>query len=168
MKAGMRIGLLSFWLVLLGRLRSDEAQTNFSTTRAKEAQKSFEKTEERLRTEYEGKLEKARADYAKALQSALADAKKAKNKQEVEAIEKTIAEVGAAKTGAKPAKSATKPEKLCQYTFIVPIRHRGAQWIQLRENVDIDINAGSRLVPPVDGDPDEWWHWEPDHSANGR
>jgi len=69
---------------------AEEAPPSFETPKAREAQKTFQKTEERLKAEYESKLNKARKEYLKALESTLKSLKKKPESGEAALLTSTI------------------------------------------------------------------------------
>jgi hypothetical protein len=95
-----------------------DAETAFTTAKAKEARKTYEKAVEKAKAEYEAKLRKARADYSKTLAGALKDAKKAKAadeagriEKEIDALKKENAAGEKAAGGREPSKKTKAPEK---------------------------------------------------------
>jgi len=109
----MGITVLAIFLpVLPAADTGEEAGIAFSSPKAKEAQKTYSKTRERLKAEYVAKVKKAQADYLKSLEAALKEARGPGKEEEAKQISKTIEElrkeIGAA--GEAP-RAAQKPEK---------------------------------------------------------
>jgi hypothetical protein len=99
-------------------LAGAEKPVRFTSRRAEDARKTFEKAVERLEAEHQTKLRKARGDYVKSLEAALKEARKAKNESEAALIERTIADLE--RQGAAPKASKgnrTAPEKIGRYVF---------------------------------------------------
>lgn len=95
--------------ICLGGLPEEPAPT-FTTTKAREALKTYQKTMERLQAEHDAKVKKARVEYLKSLESALKDAKKAAKGDDAALISKTIEELRR-QTGS-PGESRKKPGRV--------------------------------------------------------
>ena len=97
---------------LLAALAAGDSPTNFTSPKAIEAQKAYEKSMDRLKVEYDAKVKKAQADYRKALDAALLAVKKSKDSAEAARIEKAIEELKSqTQVPEKGARSSRPPEK---------------------------------------------------------
>jgi hypothetical protein len=100
---------LALALSLVSSAAAGEEGIEFTTPKAKEAHKTYTKTQERLKADYEAKLRKARDEYLKALEASLKEARKAAKSDEVSRLEKAIEDLK--KEGATVSKEATKPAR---------------------------------------------------------
>lgn len=115
MEPGEAHPLLLYSLFLL----AGESAIEFSSGRALKAQKTYQETMERLKSEYESKVTKAKAEYLKSLEAALTEVRKTKNSGEAAKISRAIEElkkegVTSSKTSQSPGRV---PEKTGEYSF---------------------------------------------------
>ena len=107
------MGITIFFLAIFPAAEAGEESAGaFTSPKAKEAQKTYLKTKERLKAEYDAKIKKAQAEYLKSLEAALKDAKRPGKDEEAKQISKTIEElkkeIGA---GGEAPRATQKPEK---------------------------------------------------------
>jgi hypothetical protein len=100
-------------------LAGADEPAKFTSRRAQEARKAFEKTVERIEAEHQARLKKAREEYLKSLEAALKEARKAKNDGEAKLIGKTIADLKRQGAGAtKQSKRGPQvAQKIGRYLF---------------------------------------------------
>ncbi len=94
----------------LAILAGDETIT-FTSSKAREAQKTYQKALERLKAEYDAKVKKAQSDYLKSLEAALQSAKKSKDSGEAARIEKAIEELKGKSSAPSGPEKGSKPSR---------------------------------------------------------